>query len=98
MSRPRLVPAIVAALILTGLNGCAASGGHADADGELSMDQLPAPVRATLQREVGGGRIEEIAKNITEGKTVYSADVTIGDKTWDIVIAEDGTLLNKEED
>ena len=54
----------------------------------------------TLKRESRGGEIEEIEKEIEDGKAVYEAEVEFGDMEYEIEIAEDGTLLSKvlEED
>lgn len=64
----------------------------------VGMDELPAAVRTTLQKETAGGTIKEIEKESKDGKVVYSADAELDGKTWDIVIAEDGTVVSKEQD
>jgi uncharacterized membrane protein YkoI len=64
----------------------------------ITMDQLPAPVKATLQRESNGGSISEIEQEEKEGKPVYEADAMIGDKKYEIKVADDGTLIKKKLD
>ena len=64
----------------------------------VGMDELPGAVRTTLERETAGGTIKEIEKESKDGKTVYSADAELNGKVWDIVIAEDGTVVSKELD
>jgi uncharacterized membrane protein YkoI len=60
---------------------------------------MPAAPRATLQAEAKGGKVTEVEKEMKDGKTVYSADVTSADgKKWDVVIGEDGKLISKKPD
>jgi uncharacterized membrane protein YkoI len=66
---------------------------------KTSMAEVPAPVRATLEKESKGGKVTEVEKETKSGKTVYSADVTTADgKKWDITVGEDGKVLSKEPD
>jgi uncharacterized membrane protein YkoI len=64
---------------------------------EVSFDQLPPAVQATLKAEVGAGTIDGIEKDTKDGADVYSADVTKADgQKYDIEIAADGKLINSE--
>ena len=65
---------------------------------KVTIDQVPAAVKATLEKETAGGTIKEISKDTEDGKTVYEADVTIDGKDLEIKIAEDGTLISKKAD
>ena len=82
--------------------GCQTMNGNDDDhDGQeqsVTMEQLPAAVRATLTKEAGTGKIEEIDKHMDGGRTEYEADVLIDGKKWEICIREDGQLLKKELD
>jgi len=63
----------------------------------LSIDQVPAPVKATLLREAQGGTIKEIQMEDEDGQTVYGAEVVINGQEFDLKIAPDtGKLLRKE--
>lgn len=53
-------------------------------------------MKATLAKETAGGKVTESEKEVQGGKTVYSFDAEVGGKEWDIVIAEDGTLISKD--
>ncbi|MBI1370995.1 MAG: hypothetical protein GC162_20365 [Planctomycetes bacterium] len=64
----------------------------------ITIEQLPAPVKKTLLEEARGGKITEIEQETEDGKMIYSADVTIDGKPYDIEIAPDGTLLSKKLD
>lgn len=96
---------MLAGILGLGLAGCAcgtkASEAKDDDDKDevkITIDQLPSPVKAMLDQESNGGKIGELEKETKEGKMVYEADVTIGDKPYEIKIAEDGTLLKKKLD
>jgi uncharacterized membrane protein YkoI len=84
--------AMIGALALGGCKG----GGH---EVKTSMDAVPAPVKATLEREAAGGKVTEIEQETKGGKTVYSADVTDkAGKKWDVVVGADGKVISKEKD
>lgn len=65
----------------------------------ITMSQLPKPVRRTLRRESRGGEIEEIEREIKNGRIIYSADVEyqteVGELIYEIDILENGILLRK---
>jgi uncharacterized membrane protein YkoI len=65
----------------------------------ISMAEMPAAPRATLDAEAKGGKVTEVEKETKDGKTVYCADVTSADgKKWDVEIGEDGKLISKKPD
>ena len=63
---------------------------------QITLDEAPAAVQATIQAEAQGGSIEEIERETENGKTVYEADVIINGQEVEIKVAPDGTLLGKE--
>ena len=69
-----------------------------DGEKEVTIDQVPAAVKATILREAAGNEIEEIEVETEDGKTVYEAEWHEGGKEIEIEVAEDGTLLKKEID
>jgi len=85
------VPGLLSVAFALASSGCASSR-----EETVSLGEVPAPVRDTLQRESAGGTITEIERETKKGKIVYSADAEVGGKQWDIAVAEDGTLLSKE--
>jgi len=92
--RTRLGLALAAALALVGCKS------HESKDEvKVAMGDVPAPVKATLEKEAAGGKVTEVEKEMKNGKTVYSADVTTKDgKKWDVVVGEDGKLISKDKD
>src|SRR5476651_1235427 len=96
---------LLAGFISLGLFGCASNmqGEHKDKDKEgdevkVSFDQAPAAVKATLTKESNGAKIADVDKETDEGKTIYEADAMIGDKNYEIKVAEDGSLISKKID
>jgi hypothetical protein len=74
--------------------GCASG----EKETPVAMADLPAAVKATLDRETVGGEVREAEKELKNGKMIYSFDAKIAGKCYDIDIAEDGTLISKKAD
>ena len=84
-----LLPLVLAAAVA----GCAK-----DADERVPLDQVPAAVRATLERETRGAAIGEVEREEEDGRTVYEAKATVDGKRYEYTVAADGTLVGREED
>ena len=81
------------------LVGCASHGESGQGkEVPVALNDVPAAVRATLEREAGGGKITEVEKEVKMGKTVYSADLMVNGVAWDICVSEDGRVLSKEKE
>ncbi len=89
------VPALFSFMLVTGCANCCKDKGQ---ETVVRMTDLPAAVKATLDKETAGGKVTEIEREMKDGKTVYSADAEVGGKYWDITIAEDGKLISKTEE
>lgn len=63
---------------------------------EVTIDQLPAAVRATLESQAQGGTIEEIEKKTKGGAEIYFAEVLKDNQKLEVKIAADGTLIKSE--
>ena len=63
---------------------------------KVTIDQVPAAVKATILKEAGDHKITEIEKETKDGKTIYEAEWVADGKEIEIKVAEDGTLLGKE--
>ena len=87
---------LLAGLVLAGGTLLAACASTEHAEQTLTLSQVPGPVRATIEREGAGGKLEEIESEVKDGKTVYSADIAVGGQTYDIEIAADGSIISKE--
>ena len=62
----------------------------------MTLDQVPAAVKATILKESAGGKITEIERETTNGKTIYEAEFILDGDEIEITIAPDGTLLGRE--
>src|SRR5262245_41190274 len=83
---------IVAASVLTAGAKLVADD---DDDVKLKFSEAPAAVQKTFKREASGAKIETVKKQDEDDKTIYSAEVTIDGKNYEIQVAEDGTLQKK---
>ena len=64
---------------------------------QITLQDLPPAVLATLNNEVAGGTIQSLEKDEEDGVVVYSADITKTDgKQYDVEIAADGNLIKCE--
>jgi hypothetical protein len=94
--------AVVAVLAIG--TGCAHNMNNHDQEGDegnevkMTLDQVPAPVRATLTREAGGATIRTVDKEQSHGGTAYETDVMSGGTNWEIRVDENGRLLSKKVD
>jgi hypothetical protein len=62
---------------------------------EVPFDRGPAPVKATFRNESFGEKVETLGKDMKYGVTIYEAVVDHKGKSYQIVVAEDGTLVEK---
>jgi hypothetical protein len=63
---------------------------------KLTLDQVPAAVKATFDKEAKGGAIGEVTKEIGKGKALYEAHITRNGKDMYVHVREDGTVLKRE--
>jgi hypothetical protein len=64
-------------------------------ESRLPLEQCPAPVQATFRREAFGEKLEGIGKDVKYGVTIYETAVQHRGRSYEIVVAEDGTLVEK---
>ena len=62
---------------------------------KIKLNQAPAAVRQTIERELVGAQLEDIAVKQRQGKTIYETDIIKGGNKWEVNVAEDGTIINK---
>jgi hypothetical protein len=63
---------------------------------EVTLDQVPAAVKATILRESAEGKITEIERETKNGKVLYEAEFRLGSAEIEITIAPDGTVIGRE--
>ena len=62
---------------------------------ELPFERCPAAVQATFRREAFGEKVGSVDKDAKYGVMIYEALVRHNGKPYEIVVAEDGTLVEK---
>jgi uncharacterized membrane protein YkoI len=61
----------------------------------MTMSDLPAAVKTTVDRESKGKTVGEISKVEQNGKTIYQVDVVANGKTQQLDISESGAVLKR---
>jgi hypothetical protein len=64
-------------------------------DEDLAFERCPPAVQATFQSEAFGVKIGRVGKDMKYGVTIYETVVDHKGKSYEIVVAEDGTLVEK---
>ena len=64
-------------------------------DDEIKFSACPAAVRETFHREAKDARFDDMTRDIKYGIVIYEAVARLGGKDYSIVVAENGTLVEK---
>jgi uncharacterized membrane protein YkoI len=94
-----LAIATAAAVLLSGVSAPVFAAGKTAAreEAKLTMDQLPAPVKATLEKEAKDGSIGEVTQETKNGKMYYEAQIhRKNGKDRYVHVAPDGKVLKRE--
>src|SRR5438876_7992684 len=62
---------------------------------KLPLDQTPPAVRKTLEHELVGADLEDIARKEKGGKTIYETDIIRNGQKWEVNVGEDGNIVSK---
>ena len=90
--RIRLAPIILCVTAMNFIEGCASTREH-----DVTLAQVSAPARATINKETSGGQVDKITKEVERGKTVYDVEATVAGKHMEYLIADaNGELLGTE--
>ncbi len=65
-----------------------------DDEEEVTMDQLPQPVRATVEREAQGGRVAEVER-LTDNGRLFKAEIKRQDSKQLVYIDGDGKVIGR---
>jgi len=65
---------------------------------DLTLQDLPAAVRTTVERETKGGQITDIEQDDEKGQVIYEVEFTLEGKRYEIDVAADGKLLKRHLD
>ena len=62
---------------------------------KIPLEQASPAARATIEKELAGNQLEDIAKKQRNGKTIYETDIIKhGHEKWEVIVAEDGSILS----
>jgi uncharacterized membrane protein YkoI len=91
-----LVTAGLTALVAACQSTKTATEQKEDATDRVSLADLTAPARATVENLTAGGTIEKIDKEVEKGNTVYDVEATINGKHMEYTVGTDGALVGTE--
>ncbi|OHE82486.1 MAG: hypothetical protein A3G75_07155 [Verrucomicrobia bacterium RIFCSPLOWO2_12_FULL_64_8] len=88
---------VTAAIWTCGCSFLRQSGTEIAEPGEtkVRLDQTPVAARQTIERELVGAQLEDIALEKRQGKTVYETDIIRDGHKWELVVGEDGRIISK---
>src|SRR3981189_279069 len=82
---------LLAAGVMVGICGCASSAGAV----KVKVKKTPPEVQKTINSELVGAHLEDIAKVQRQGRTIYETDIIKNGHKWEVVIGEDGQIISK---
>lgn len=81
----------IAAILSVALSACEqVEGGSRQT---VNIEQVPAPVKATIVSQSAGATVQGIEKIDRQGRSVYEAHLVSGDKKTELRVGEDGKVL-----
>ncbi len=95
----RVLKAVVAVVLIAGLSGCKcpfAQKKEAPAQA-VTLADVPAPAKATIDKLMAGGEITKIEKEGRGDKAIYDVEGKSQGKNVEYDVAADGTVLSREE-
>jgi hypothetical protein len=91
-----VIASIMAGAMMVGVLGTspvfAASGEKGE---KVTMDQVPAPVKATIEKEAKGAGVADVTKETKNGKMYYEAQIKQKGLDRYVQIAPDGKVLKR---
>lgn len=92
-----LIPAVL--IVCLACMSCSSIFGHhhdEKCEEEVTLEEVPAAVKAMITKEAGDNEIDEIEKITTKKGTYYEAEWEIEGAEVEILVGSDGKLLRKE--
>lgn len=97
----RILQSVLITVLIAGLSGCEAISGRAEKkeapSQAVSLSDLPAPARATIDRLIAGGEIKKIEKEEVSGKVIYDVEARVRDKDVEYDVDSTGKVLTAQE-
>lgn len=97
----RIFLGVMVIVLIAGLVGCNAiskrSEGKEASSQAVTLSDLPAPARATIEKLTAGGKIKSIEKEETGGMVIYDVEAKVKDKDVEYDVTADGKIVSSEE-
>lgn len=92
-----LLSVALAGVLVVGLCGCASIMGE-DAKDEkpMTIADVPAPARATIEKLTAGGTIEKLDMEKDNGKVIYDVEAMVEGLHVEYDVAADGSVISAE--
>ena len=78
------------------IGAAALTAGLSALEEELTLEQVPPAVKATILQQANGATITEIERETRDGEVTYEAEFRVDGQTVEIKMAPDGTLLGRQ--
>ena len=65
---------------------------------EMTLDQVPPAVRATIEKEARGATIEDVEREDEGGKVIYEVELERDNVEWKLKIDESGKVIQRKRD
>lgn len=79
------------------LAGCASTKAAGAKEERVTLAQMSAPARATVEKKTVGGKVDQIDREVERGKVVYDVEATVGGKHVEYLVADsNGEILGTE--
>src|SRR5438128_2265121 len=62
----------------------------------VSMDQVSAPAKATIEREAKGGTVRQVTQDTEKGKMVYEAEIERNGKARFVSVDANGKVVKRQ--
>jgi hypothetical protein len=79
-------------------SGALANGHSNDADEQVTLEQCPPAVQATIKQHAGGAPIVEIERTTDHGEVLFEVDAQGSDGIFEFDVAENGEFRGMEAD
>jgi hypothetical protein len=84
-------------VVLSGITLVAGAAVASD-DDDVLMKDLPANVRATVEKEAKGAVVEDIERKTRNGKTYYEIELERDNQEWELRIDDTGKVIDRKLD
>jgi hypothetical protein len=85
-------------IVLSGITLAAGPTVAVADDDDVMMKDLPAAVRATVEKEAKGAVVEDIERKSKNGRLYYEVEIERNNQEWELRIDESGKVIERKLD